>query len=78
MTQREAKEALGVKEGTVPRLLYGDRLPGLALANKLELSFGIPTADWGRPAREPFQIPERLGTFEEPTSDVLEGKPATA
>ncbi len=56
--QLAAEHALGAKRGTVSRLLYGDRIPGVRLAATIEDRLGIPASSWVMVPRRKFKIPE--------------------
>lgn len=49
--------AVGAHRGELSRILYGDRLPGLPLANRIADKLGIPTTAWEQPATVPFTPP---------------------
>lgn len=59
-TQRDVKEALGVVEGVVPRLLFGDRRPDLKLATKVESLLKIRSSAWHEAPTKLFDVPEVL------------------
>lgn len=57
----QARTILGCKhEGTVDRLLYGDRRAGLELALNIEKHFAVPASAWHAEPKKPFELPETL------------------
>lgn len=53
----EAAKLLGWRRGTFSRVVWGDRMPGIALIKDARRVFGVPPELWGEPLREPFIPP---------------------
>jgi hypothetical protein len=57
----QARIAVGCKyEGTLDRVLYGDRKPGLQLVLAIQKQFEVPAAAWTIPPKKSFELPEAL------------------
>jgi hypothetical protein len=52
---------LGCAVGMAHRWLFGDRLPSLGWAVKLNEAYRIPVASWSQPPEQAFELP-RTGT----------------
>lgn len=57
LNQTEAEARARSAKGSINRLLYGERRPGLDMALRLEEAFGIPPGAWNEPPSEPFAPP---------------------
>jgi transcriptional regulator with XRE-family HTH domain len=57
LNQKEADALLGVSAGLTNRLLYGERKPGRALADRIREIFGIEPAMWDSAPTEKFVPP---------------------
>lgn len=57
----QARTELGLAEGVLNKILYGDRRAGFRLAVILEKEFRIPLGDWAIPAKKDFALPQFLG-----------------
>jgi hypothetical protein len=58
----QARVLLGIPyEGTLDRILYGDRRPGLQLVLAIQKKFGVPAAAWMQiPPKKDFDLPGSL------------------
>jgi transcriptional regulator with XRE-family HTH domain len=57
----EAAELLGWTRPALSNVLYGERLPGVALAAVVAQRFRVPITAWARPASVPFVTPAARG-----------------
>lgn len=57
-SQEDLRRSVHVARGVVGRWLYGDRLPDLASATKLQRLLGIPIEAWSAGPTEPFSLPQ--------------------
>lgn len=48
---------VSAKGGVIPRVLYGDRTPNLALGVLFEEIYGVKARLWGEAPRHPFTLP---------------------
>lgn len=51
------RSELGAHPGEITRVLYGDRLPSLRLAGRIQQVFGIQAPAWHQPPSQPFVPP---------------------
>lgn len=56
-SQLQLQRELGEHAGVVNRLLYGDRLPSLETAVRIEALYGIPVNAWNEAPKKKFMPP---------------------